>query len=117
MLARATVMSSARPGGRPPGQPGEYVGIERGIIGFSASEEGKIHDSVLSSKGRGCGNCKFCKIEDGNQGDITGIYRKKVFIKCEALRLLRTNSVRDNFDQSKRDLERGYPLTLVQENY
>ena len=43
-----------------------------------------------------------------------GIYRKKGFIKGEALRLLRTNSVRENFEQSKRDLERGYPLTLVQ---
>ena len=45
---------------------------------------------------------------DGNQGDITGIYRKKGFIKGKALRFLRTNSVRDNFEQSKRDLERGY---------
>ena len=52
---------------------------------------------------------------DGNQGDITGIYRKKGFIKGKALRFLRTNSFRDNFEQSKRDLERGYPLTLVQE--
>ena len=44
-----------------------------------------------------------------------GIYSKKGFIKGEALRLLRTNSVRENFEQSKRDLKRGYPLTLVQE--
>ena len=52
---------------------------------------------------------------DGNHGDIMGIYRKKGFIKGEALRLLRTNSVRENFKKSKRDLERGYPITLVQE--
>ena len=43
---------------------------------------------------------------------------KKGFIKGEASRLLRTNSVRENFEQSKRDFEhrlcqRGYPLTLV----
>ena len=44
-----------------------------------------------------------------------GIYSKKGFIKREALRLLRTNSVREDFEQSKRDLKRGYPLTLVQE--
>ena len=44
-----------------------------------------------------------------------GIYSKKGFIKREVLRLLRTNSVRENFEQSKRDLKRGYPLTLVQE--
>ena len=40
--------------------------------------------------------------------------------KGEALRLLRTNSVTENFEQSKRDFEhrpcqRGYPLKLVQE--
>ena len=52
---------------------------------------------------------------DGNHRDIMGIYRKKGFIKGEALRLLRTNSVRENFKKSKRDLERGYPITLVQE--
>ena len=45
---------------------------------------------------------------------------KKGFIKGEALRLLRTNSVRENFVKNKRDFEhrlckRGYPLTLVQE--
>ena len=44
-----------------------------------------------------------------------GIYRKKGFTKGEALRFLRTNSVRENFKQSKPDLERGYPLMLVQE--
>ena len=31
------------------------------------------------------GNCKFCKIANGNHGDITGIDRKKAFIKGEAL--------------------------------
>ena len=35
---------------------------------------------------------------------------KKSFIKGKALRLLRTNSVRENFEK-----RRGYPLTLVQE--
>ena len=45
---------------------------------------------------------------------------KKGFIKGEALLLLRTNSIRENFEQSKRDFEhrlcqRGYPLTLVKE--
>ena len=54
-------------------------------------------------------NCKFCKIVDGNHGDITRIY-----IKGEAFKTsLRTNSA--NFEQSKRDLEQGYPLTLIQE--
>jgi len=43
---------------------------------------------------------------------------KKGFIKGEALRLLRTNSVQENFETSQGDLqqrpcERGYPLTLV----
>ena len=45
---------------------------------------------------------------------------KKGFIKGEALRLLRTNSVRENFVKNKRDFEhrlckRGHPLTLLQE--
>ena len=44
---------------------------------------------------------------------------KKGFIKGEALRLLRTNSVKENFETHKREFEqrlyqRGYPLTLVQ---
>ena len=43
-----------------------------------------------------------------------GIYRKRGFIKGEALRLLRTKSARENFKQSKPDLERGYPLMIVQ---
>ena len=43
---------------------------------------------------------------------------KKGFIKGEALRLLRTNSVKENFETSKRGFqqglcERGYHLTLV----
>ena len=45
-----------------------------------------------------------------------GIYRKRGFIKGEALRLLRTKSARENFKQSKPDLERGYPLMIVQKN-
>ena len=44
---------------------------------------------------------------------------KKGFIKGEALRLLRINSVKENFETHKREFEqrlceRGYPLTLVQ---
>ena len=44
--------------------------------------------------------------------------RKKGFIKGEALRLLRTNSVKENFDKHKQDLQQwlcniGYPTTLV----
>ena len=43
---------------------------------------------------------------------------KKGFIKGEALRLLRTNSVKENFDKYKRDFKqrlcnRGYPTALV----
>ena len=64
------------------------LGDAKGWIGWTAPEEGKIHDVVLRSKGRGWGNCKFCKITDGNHGDVTGIYRKKGFLKGEALRLL-----------------------------
>ena len=45
---------------------------------------------------------------------------KKSFIKGEALRLLRTNSVRENFEKRKPHFEyslcqKGFPLTLVQE--
>ena len=43
-------------------------------IGISAPGEGKIHNIVISSKGRGWVNCKFCKIADSNHRDITGIY-------------------------------------------
>ena len=50
-------------------------GNTRGWIGFSAPGEGKIHDIVLSSKKRGWGNLKFCKIVDSNHGDTTGIPR------------------------------------------
>ena len=47
---------------------------------------------------------------------------KKGFIKGEALRLLRTNSSRFNFEENiakfKRNLiERGYPEMLIQENF
>jgi len=43
---------------------------------------------------------------------------KKGFIKGETLCLLRTNSVKENFNKCKRDFEqrlcnRGYPMTLV----
>ena len=50
-------------------------GNTRGWIGFSAPGEGKIRDIVLSSKKRGWGNSKFCKIADGNHGDTMGIPR------------------------------------------
>ena len=99
---------------RAPGQPGKYVGEYKGIYWFLCPWGGENSRHCFSSKGRRRGNCKFCKIADGKHGDIMGIYRKKGFIKGEALRLLRTNSVRENFEQSKRDLERGYPLMPVQ---
>ena len=51
------------------------LGNTRGWIGFSAPGEGKIRDIVLSSKKRGWGNLKFCKITDGNHGDTTRIPR------------------------------------------
>ena len=57
------------------------------------SGEGKIHDVVLSSKGRGWGNCKFCKIADGNHGDITVIYRKKGFYKRRSITSFRTKGL------------------------
>ena len=99
----------------PRANQGNMSGNTRGYIGFSAPGEGKTHDIVLVRREEGGRwNCKFCKIADGKHGDIMGIYRKKGFIKGEALRLLRTNSVRENFEQSKRDLERGYPLMPVQ---
>ena len=46
------------------------------------------------------------------------LIRKNGFIKGEALRLLRTNSVKENFYNHKRDFEqrlcnRGYPTALV----
>ena len=44
---------------------------------------------------------------------------KKGFIKGETLRLLRTNSVKENFESMKRDfqprlLDRGYPLEFIE---
>ena len=64
-------MSSVCPGGRPPGQDnqGNMSGNTVGQIGFFALGEEKIHDIVLSLKGRGWGNCKFCKIADGTHKD------------------------------------------------
>ena len=50
-----------------------------GSIGFSARGEGKIRNIVLSSKGKGRGNCKSCKIANGNHRDIIGINRKEGF--------------------------------------
>ena len=79
-------MSTACPGGRPPGQPAEYVGEYKGMDSMNCPWGGE--NSRCCSKGRGWENGKFCKIGDGNHGDITGIYRKKSFIKGEALRLL-----------------------------
>ena len=109
-------MSSACPRGRSLGRPGEYVGEYRGIDWILCPLGGENSRHCFSSKGRVWGNCKFCKITDGNHRDIMGIYHKKGFIKGEALHLLRTNSVRENFEQSKRDLDEGYPLKLIQEN-
>ena len=48
-------------------------GNTRRWIGFSAPGEGKIRDIVLSSKKKGWGNSKLCKIADGNHGDTTKI--------------------------------------------
>ena len=51
----------------------------------------------------------------------TGIYHgdllQKGFYKRRSITflLVRTNSVKENFEQSKQDFEWGYPLTLVQE--
>jgi len=47
---------------------------------------------------------------------------KKGFIKGKTLRLLRTNSVKENFESMKRDfqsclLDLGYPLELIETNY
>ena len=50
-----------------------------GSIGFSARGEGKIRDIVISSKGKWRGNCKSCKIANGNHRDIIGINRKEGF--------------------------------------
>ena len=55
-----------------------------------------------------------CHIFDNNASCQKG------FLKGEALCLLRTNSVRENFEQSTQDFEhrlcqKGYPLTLGQE--
>ena len=85
-------MSFASPRGRHPRQSGEYVGEYRGIDWIVYPWGGKNSRHCFSSKGRGWGNCKFCKIRDGNHGDITRIYCKKGFIKGEA-----TNSVREIF--------------------
>ena len=79
IIMHMSMMSSACLGGRSAGQPGEYVEEYMGKIGFSARGEGKIRDIVLSSKGKGWGNCKSCKIADGNHRDIIGINRKKGF--------------------------------------
>ena len=64
-------MSSVCPGGRPLGQDnqGNMSGNRVGEIGFFALGEEKIHDIILSLKGRGWGNCKFCKIADGTHRD------------------------------------------------
>ena len=73
-----------------------------GSIGFSARGEGKIRDIVLSSKGKGRGNCKSCKIANGNHRDIIGINRKEGFPELTQLektlkkgnRILNTASVK-----------------------
>ena len=85
-------MSSACPRGRPPRQSGEYFGEYGGIDWILYPWEGENSRHCFSSKRRGWANCKFCKILDGNHGNIMRIYRKKGFIKGEA-----TNSVREIF--------------------
>ena len=65
-------------------------GNTRGWIEFSSPGEGKICDIVLSSKKRGWGNSKFCKIADGNHGDTTGIPRD--FYRGLEMTLLRTGN-------------------------
>ena len=60
---------------------GEY----KGIYWILCPWGGENSRYCFSSKGRRWGNCKFCKIADGKQGDITGIYREKCFIKGECI--------------------------------
>ena len=85
------------PRGRPPGQLGEYVGEYNGIDWTLCPWGGENSSRCFKFEGieeLGWANCIFGKIAHGNHGDIMGIYRKKGFIKGEALRLLRTYSVR-----------------------
>ena len=44
-------------------------------------------------EGKRVGNCKFCKIADGNHGDITVIYRKKGFYKRRSITSFRTKGL------------------------
>ena len=85
-------MSSACPRGRPPHQSGEYVGECRGMDWILCPWGGENSRHCFSSKRRGWANCKFCRILDGNHGNIMSIYCKKGFIKGEA-----TNSVIEIF--------------------
>ena len=57
----------------------------------------------------GGGIANYVKSRTVTTGISLGLIAKRV------LRVLRANSVRENFEQSKRDLEGGYPITLVQE--
>ena len=50
------------PGVGPRANQGDMSGNTRRWIGFSVPGEGKIRDIVLSSKKKGWGNSKFCKI-------------------------------------------------------
>ena len=77
---------------RPPRQSGEFVGEYCGIDWILYPWEGEDSRHCFSSKRRGWANCKFCKILDGNHGNIMRIYHKKGFVKGEA-----TNSVREIF--------------------
>ena len=95
-------MSSACPEGRPTGQPANYVG---GI-------QGDRLDTLPLGRGKFTTLLEFLREEGGG---THWIYRKKGFIKGEVLCLLRANSVIENFEQRKQDLQWGYPLTLVQE--
>ena len=68
-------MSSAFPGGRPPDQPGEYVGEYKGMDWMNAPGEGKIHD-VVREEGGGMAN--FVKSRMVTKGMSRGFISKRV---------------------------------------
>ena len=67
-------MSLACPRIDPRDIQGNMLENTREWIKFSAPWEGKF-TTLFQVRGKRVGNCKFCKIVDGNHGDITGIYR------------------------------------------
>ena len=89
-------------------------GICRGILGdrldYLLLRRGKFTTLFEGWREEGGGIANFVKSRTVTTGIyITGTNRKKGFIKGEALRLLRTSSARESFEQRKRDLERGCP--------